>query len=168
MENQQTLARDQKWKTQWDNLDTRILLTRKTELNNAVGEQQRWTGTFCNTDEVNQRERNIIRYHLQEESINLYQWTTIQNRKRLTNFENQLTIINNKKKLGRRGKVRLLHYHIHTHIYPIDNHKEHTELHRERSLNTLFRARIDIHLDTSESSSWTPKTAQWKSALFNI
>ena len=85
--------------------------------------------TMCS--EVNQRERNIIRYHLQEESINLYQRTTIQNRKRLTNFENQLTI-NNKKKVREKGKVRLLHYHIHTHIYPIDNHKEHTELHRER------------------------------------
>ena len=54
--------------------------------------------TMCS--EVNQRERNIIRYHLQEESINLYQRTTIQNRKRLTNFENQLTI-NNKKKVNK-------------------------------------------------------------------
>ena len=81
--------------------------------------------------EVNQRERNIIRYHLQEESIHLYQWTTIENRKRLTNIENQLTVTKKKKKIREKGKVRLLHYHIHTHICPIDNHKEHTELHRE-------------------------------------
>ena len=53
--------------------------------------------------EVNQRhrERNIIRYHLQVESINLYQRITIQNRNRPTNFENQLTITK-KKKIGRR------------------------------------------------------------------
>ena len=48
--------------------------------------------------EVNQRERNIIRYHLQEESINLYQLTTIQNINRLTNFTNQLMITKKKKK----------------------------------------------------------------------
>ena len=51
--------------------------------------------------EVNQRERNTIRYHLQVESIHLYQKTTIQKRNRLTNFDSQLTITK-KKKLGRR------------------------------------------------------------------
>ena len=33
-------------------------------------------------------------------------------------------------------------------------------------LNTLFRARIDIHLHISESSSWTPKNLHHKSVLF--
>ena len=36
----------------------------------------------------------------------------------------------------------------------------------ENPLNTLFRARVDNHLQISESSSWTPKNLRHKPVLF--
>ena len=38
--------------------------------------------------------------------------------------------------MRKKNKLRLLHYHIHANMYPLDNQKGHTELHREQ----LFRA----------------------------
>ena len=49
-----------------------------------------------------EKKKNILRYYVQVESINSYQWANVQNRNELTDCENQILII--KRKLKGRDK----------------------------------------------------------------
>ena len=49
-----------------------------------------------------EKKKNILRYYVQVESINSYQWTNVQKRNELTVCENQILII--KRKLKGRDK----------------------------------------------------------------
>ena len=49
-----------------------------------------------------EKKKNILRYYVQVESINSYQWTNVQKRNELTDCENQILII--KRKLKGRDK----------------------------------------------------------------
>ena len=55
------------------------------------------------------------------ESISSHQWTNLQNRKRLTDWENQIMII--KGKLEGTDKLRVWDENIYTNIYQADNEK---------------------------------------------
>ena len=59
------------------------------------------------------------------ESISSYQWTNLQNRSRLTDWENQIMIIEGK--LEGTDKLRVWGENIHTSIYQVDNEKGPTE-----------------------------------------
>ena len=52
------------------------------------------------------------------ESISSYQWTNLQNRSRLTDWENQIMIIEGK--LEGTDKLRVWDENIHTNIYQVD------------------------------------------------
>ena len=69
-----------------------------------------------------------IAYHIQVGSVNSYRWTEVQNRNRLSDWENQIMI---KRKLRGRGKLRVSDEYIHTNIYQIDNHIGLTEYNQE-------------------------------------
>ena len=70
-------------------------------------QQHGWTEKFSNqVRKVREKQTNILRYHTQVRSINSYQWTNVQNRNGLTDWEKQILII--KRKLEGRDKLRIL------------------------------------------------------------
>ena len=59
------------------------------------------------------------------ESISSHQWTKLQNRKRRTDWENQIMII--KRRLEGTDKLKAWDENIYTNIYQVDNEKGPTE-----------------------------------------
>ena len=85
-----------------------------------------------------------IAYHIQVGSVNSYRWTEVQNRNRLSDWENQIMI---KRKLRGRGKLRVSDEYIHTNIYQIDNHIGLTEYNQElywkKNCNNLYEKKME-------------------------
>ena len=104
-------------------LDTRILLIHKIELNNAIGSSKDGPRHYHVQWSKSERKK----YHQISPTGGIYQFIPMNYcTKQKKTYKLWKPTYNYKKKIREKGKVRLLHYHIHMHIYPIDNHKEHS------------------------------------------
>ena len=86
--------------------------------------------TMCS--EVNQRERQ--KYHEISPTSGICRFIPMNyhtKQKQTYKLHKPTYDYKKKKKSKKEEKLRLLHYHIHTNMYPLDNQKGHTELHRE-------------------------------------
>ena len=84
-------------------LYTGMLLSHKTNRNNDIGSSLDIPRNF-HTINTFQIERDILRYHVQVESISSDPWTNLQSRYRFTDWENQVMIIKGKKEERKKRK----------------------------------------------------------------
>ena len=131
-------------------------------MNSAPGQQrQAETGPWA-VKPARGRERNTIRRHLQWD-LSIYTLGSLH--KREADLETSKTTYDHtqkKKEEEEEDRLRLASSHTQQSI------RKDTPRGTESLPNTLFRARLDMHLCISESSSWTPKTLCHKSMLFQI